>query len=174
MSSLILFISRFIVSNFNEFLGKNGPYMSAAIAYYAFFALFPLSLALIAVFSLVLHIEGFEEQLIQGLRIQIPVLAEADDEFLGNFFAFLALCASAYIFRKLGFPGLRLLSIPSMPAAIIPACKRYGLVAPSISLNSNLPDPGTLIMCVLLLSEYVIVFGDHVAPESVTGALIRL
>ena len=86
MSSLILFISRFIVSNFNEFLGKNGPYMSAAIAYYAFFALFPLSLALIAVFSLVLHIEGFEEQLIEGLRIQIPVLAEADDEFLGNFF----------------------------------------------------------------------------------------
>ena len=86
MSSLILFISRFIISNFNEFLGKNGPYMSAAIAYYAFFALFPLSLALIAVFSLVLHIEGFEEQLIEGLRIQIPVLAEADDEFLGNFF----------------------------------------------------------------------------------------
>jgi len=86
MSSLILFISRFIVSNFNEFLGKNGPYMSAAIAYYAFFALFPLLLALIAVFSLVLHIEGFEEQLIEGLRIQIPVLAEADDEFLGNFF----------------------------------------------------------------------------------------
>ena len=86
MSSLILFISRFIVSNFNEFLGKNGPYMSAAIAYYAFFALFPLSLALIAVFSLVLGIEGFEEQLIEGLRIQIPVLAEADDEFLGDFF----------------------------------------------------------------------------------------
>tara|TARA_Y100000588_G_scaffold83786_1_gene88405 strand:- start:629 stop:1591 length:963 start_codon:yes stop_codon:yes gene_type:complete len=86
MSSLILFISRFIVSNFNEFLGKNGPYMSAAIAYYAFFALFPLSLALIAVFSVVLGIEGFEEQLIEGLRIQIPVLAEADDEFLGNFF----------------------------------------------------------------------------------------
>jgi len=86
MSSLTLFISRFIVSNFNEFLGKNGPYMSAAIAYYAFFALFPLSLALIAVFSLVLGIQGFEEQLIEGLRIQIPVLAEADDEFLGNFF----------------------------------------------------------------------------------------
>ena len=86
MSRLILFISRFIASNFNEFLGKNGPYMSAAIAYYAFFALFPLSLALIAVFSLVLGIEGFEEQLIEGLRIQIPVLAEADDEFLGNFF----------------------------------------------------------------------------------------
>ncbi len=76
----------FIASNFNEFLGKNGPYMSAAIAFYAFFSLFPLSLALIAVFSLVLGVEGFEERLIDGLRQQIPVLAEADDEFLGNFF----------------------------------------------------------------------------------------
>ena len=60
--------------------------MSAAIAYYAFFSLFPLSLALIAVFSLVLGVEGFEEKLITGLREQIPVLAEADDAFLGNFF----------------------------------------------------------------------------------------
>jgi membrane protein len=79
-------VVKFFTSNFNEFLAKNGPYMSAAIAYYAFFSLFPLSLALIAVFSLVLGVKGFEQQLIDGLRQQIPVLAEADDEFLGNFF----------------------------------------------------------------------------------------
>ncbi len=86
MFRAISFSIRFIASNLNEFLGKNGPYMSAAIAFYAFFSLFPLSLAIIAVFSLVLGIEGFEERLIEGLRMQIPVLAEADDEFLGNFF----------------------------------------------------------------------------------------
>jgi membrane protein len=86
MFSVVVFIYRFITSNFNEFLGKNGPYMSAAIAYYAFFSLFPLSLALIAVFSLVLGIEGVEQDLITGLKEQIPVLAEADDEFLSNFF----------------------------------------------------------------------------------------
>ncbi len=86
MFSALVSSVKFIASNFNEFLAKNGPYMSAAIAYYAFFSLFPLSLALIAVFSLVLGIEGFEEKLITGLREQIPVLAEADDEFLGNFF----------------------------------------------------------------------------------------
>jgi len=79
-------VVKFFTSNFNEFMAKNGPYMSAAIAYYAFFSLFPLSLALIAVFSLVLGVKGFEEQLIDGLRQQIPVLAEADDAFLGNFF----------------------------------------------------------------------------------------
>jgi membrane protein len=86
MFSALVFAIKFITSNFNEFLGKNGPYMSAAIAYYAFFSLFPLTLALIAVFSLALGIEGFEERLIVGLNQQIPVLAEADDEFLGNFF----------------------------------------------------------------------------------------
>ena len=86
MFRVITFIVRFIASNFNEFLAKNGPYMSAAIAFYAFFSLFPLTLAVIAVFSLVLGIVGFEDRLIEGLRMQIPVLAEADDEFLGNFF----------------------------------------------------------------------------------------
>lgn len=86
MFRAFLSVVKFITSNFNEFLAKNGPYMSAAIAYYAFFSLFPLSLALIAVFSLVLGMKGFEDQLIEGLRQQIPVLTEADDEFLGNFF----------------------------------------------------------------------------------------
>ncbi|MEE8045871.1 MAG: YihY/virulence factor BrkB family protein, partial [Dehalococcoidia bacterium] len=86
MFSAFVLTIRFITSNFNEFLAKNGPYMSAAIAYYAFFSLFPLSLALIAVFSLVLGMQDFEDQLIEGLRLQIPVLAEANDDFLGEFF----------------------------------------------------------------------------------------
>ena len=86
MYRVFLAIVKFVASNINEFLAKNGPYMSAAIAYYAFFSLFPLSLALIAVFSLFLGIPDFEQKLINGLREQIPVLAESDDEFLGNFF----------------------------------------------------------------------------------------
>ena len=86
MFNALVLIVKFVASNFNEFLAKNGPYMSAAISYYAFFSLFPLSLALITVFSLFLGIEGFEEDLIAGLREQIPVLAETDDVFLENFF----------------------------------------------------------------------------------------
>jgi membrane protein len=78
---------KFVASNFNEFLDKNGPYMAAAIAFYSFFSLFPLSLALITIFSLFLGIQGFEARLIEGLEAQIPVLAEQDDEFLTNFFA---------------------------------------------------------------------------------------
>lgn len=78
---------KFVASNFNEFLDKNGPYMSAAIAFYAFFALFPLSLALITIFSFFLGIEGFEEQLIEGLETQIPILREQPDSFLTDFFA---------------------------------------------------------------------------------------
>ena len=81
-----LWFIKFVASNFNEFLDKNGPYMSAAIAFYAFFSIFPLSLALITIFSYFLNIEGFQEQLIKGLETQIPVLAEQKDEFLTNFF----------------------------------------------------------------------------------------
>ncbi len=81
-----LWFIKFVASNFNEFLDKNGPYMSAAIAFYAFFALFPLSLALITIFSFFLGIEGFEESLIEGLQTQIPVLGEQKDEFLTDFF----------------------------------------------------------------------------------------
>ncbi len=85
-----VWLIKFVASNFNEFLDKNGPYMAAAIAFYAFFALFPLSLALITIFSFFLGIEGFEDQLIEGLETQIPVLAEQSDTFLADFFASLS------------------------------------------------------------------------------------
>ena len=83
----ILKILKFVISVLNEFLHKNGASLSASISFYTFFSLFPLLLGLIAVFSLVgPGIDGMEEKLIEALREQIPVLAEADDEFLGNFF----------------------------------------------------------------------------------------
>ena len=87
MFLFILKILKFFISVLNEFLHKNGASLSASISFYTFFSLFPLLLGLIAVFSLVgPGIDGMEEKLIEALREQIPVLAEADDEFLGNFF----------------------------------------------------------------------------------------
>tara|TARA_B100000401_G_scaffold382362_1_gene284787 strand:- start:801 stop:1733 length:933 start_codon:yes stop_codon:yes gene_type:complete len=87
MFLFILKILKFVISVINEFLNKNGASLSASISFYTFFSLFPLLLGLIAVFSLVgPGIDGMEEKLIEALREQIPVLAEADDEFLGNFF----------------------------------------------------------------------------------------
>ena len=74
MFHFISFLIRFIASNFNEFLAKNGPYMSAAIAFYAFFSLFPLSLAIIASFSLFLVVPGFVVSLSEVLKIQFLVL----------------------------------------------------------------------------------------------------
>ena len=87
MFLFILKLLKFVISVLNEFLHKNGASLSASISFYTFFSLFPLLLGLIAVFSLVgPGIDGMEEKLIEALREQIPVLAEADDEFLGNFF----------------------------------------------------------------------------------------
>ncbi|MFL2665679.1 MAG: YihY/virulence factor BrkB family protein [Dehalococcoidia bacterium] len=87
MFVFIVKLLKFVLSVLNEFLHKNGASLSASISFYTFFSLFPLLLGLIAVFSLVgPGIDGMEEKLIEALREQIPVLAEADDEFLGNFF----------------------------------------------------------------------------------------
>ena len=74
----------FLYRSGHEFFHKNGPYMSAAISYYAFFAIFPLLIGIITVFSFFLRIEGLESRIIDGLQHQIPVLNEADDEFYGD------------------------------------------------------------------------------------------
>src|SRR5258708_12935244 len=57
---------------------------------------------------------------------------------------------------------------------MITACRRYGFTAPSARRSSKRPGAGTRTMWVLLLPVQVIVFGAHVAPDSVRGALMRL
>jgi membrane protein len=69
----------FCASNFNEFLEKNGPYMSAAVSFYALFSLFPLFLALVIVFGLFLGIENFKTRLVEALVTQVPVLAGSNN-----------------------------------------------------------------------------------------------
>ncbi len=74
------YLARFIAfcaSNFNEFLDKNGPYMAAAIAFYALFSIFPLMLALVTVFGFFLGIEDFNLRLVAALESQVPVLKES-------------------------------------------------------------------------------------------------
>lgn len=75
----VRYFARFIgfcASNFNEFLDKNGPYMSAAISFYALFSIFPLTLALVNIFYL-FGIEDFNERLVDALVTQIPVLLDS-------------------------------------------------------------------------------------------------
>ncbi len=69
----------FCASNFNEFLEKNGPYMSAAVSFYALFSLFPLFLALVTVFGIFLGIENFRDRLVEALVTQVPVLSGSNN-----------------------------------------------------------------------------------------------
>ena len=66
----------FVYHNVNDFMSVNGHYLAAAIAFYAFLSIFPLSIALITLWRFVVGLEGFEDRLISGLVTQIPVLAE--------------------------------------------------------------------------------------------------
>ncbi len=78
----IMFISR----NVNDFVYINGHYLAAAIAFYGFLSLFPLSIALITLSRILIGIEGFEQRLIEGLLQQFPTLKESPDaSFVENF-----------------------------------------------------------------------------------------
>ncbi len=68
----------FVYHNVNDFMSVNGHYLAAAIAFYSFLSIFPLSIALITLWRLSVGIEGFEDRLITGIVAQIPVLAETD------------------------------------------------------------------------------------------------
>jgi len=68
----------FVYHNVNDFMSVNGHYFAAAIAFYSFLSIFPLSIALITLWRLSVGIEGFEDRLITGIVAQIPVLAETE------------------------------------------------------------------------------------------------
>ena len=68
----------FLYRNINDFMSVNGHYLAAAIAFYSFLSIFPLSIALITLWRLSVGIEGFEDRLITGIVAQIPVLAETE------------------------------------------------------------------------------------------------
>ncbi len=68
----------FLYRNVNDFMSVNGHYLAAAIAFYSFLSIFPLSIALITLWRFVVGIEGFEDRLITGIVTQIPVLAETE------------------------------------------------------------------------------------------------
>lgn len=64
---------RLIGSIASEFFSRNGPYMAAAVSFYALFSMFPLMLALIAVAAFFLESEGFRDRLIDGIPEVLPV-----------------------------------------------------------------------------------------------------
>ena len=59
-----------------EFITLRGPYLAAAIAFYAFLSLFPLTIGLISLLHSLLGHTDFETIIVEGLSKQIPVLAE--------------------------------------------------------------------------------------------------
>ena len=65
----------------NDFLGKNGPQLSAAISYYTLFSLFPLIVAIISGLSVLLGQESIDE-LANRVAQQSPVSEETISEII--------------------------------------------------------------------------------------------
>ncbi len=78
-----MFFVRFVIickEAVNDFLGKNCPHLSAAIAFYALFSLFPLVLAFISVSGYVFGSPTREAQLARDISQIIPV----STDFVGD------------------------------------------------------------------------------------------
>lgn len=76
----------FVVRNVNDFLSINGHYLAAAIAFYGFMSIFPLSIALLWLSRRFIGIENFEQRLVDGILAQIPVLNAGEGvSFVENF-----------------------------------------------------------------------------------------
>ena len=69
----------------NDFLGKNGPQLSAAISYYTLFSLFPLIVAIISGLSFLLGQESIDE-LANRVAQQSPVSEETISEIITSAF----------------------------------------------------------------------------------------
>ena len=76
--------SRLVGSIGSEFLGLNGPYMAAAVSFYALFSMFPLMLALIAVAGFFLESGGFRDRLIDGIPEILPVEGDLVANVIAN------------------------------------------------------------------------------------------
>ena len=59
----------------NDFLGKNCPYMAAAMAFYTLFSLFPLVLAIISIWGFLLGPEVEQTEFARRVGEVIPVSA---------------------------------------------------------------------------------------------------
>ena len=71
-----------------EFFALKGHYLAAAIAFYGFMSLFPLTIALMTLLHLTLGETRFDDVIVDNFVYQIPVLAESSGpSFLESFVA---------------------------------------------------------------------------------------
>ena len=81
MSSRLLTVAGVSTRAVNDFLGKNGPQLAAAISYYALFSLFPLALATTFGLSFFLEEQTIED-IAQRVASQVPVSQSAVSDLL--------------------------------------------------------------------------------------------
>ena len=85
----VIAAARFVGRSAMEFVNINGLYLAAAIAYYSFMSLLPLSLVLIWASRQIIGIEQFDQRLVEGIEGVVPVLNTAGghsfiSEFIGR------------------------------------------------------------------------------------------
>lgn len=67
-----------VVGLVRDFVAFKGHFLAAAIAFFAFLSLFPLTIALVTLLHLTLGDSGFDELLHEAINRQIPVLSQTE------------------------------------------------------------------------------------------------
>ena len=142
----------------NTYLAKNGPYLSAAIAYYALFSLIPLTLALMSILGT--FFSGSEDRLSLAVNTLIPVSTDSVAETLHVLDRTKALSAI------LGFVGLLWVSTTTFGAMRKGVNTLWGISQPRRFFHERLIDfsftagAGLLIVVPIALTAGVAVLGE--------------
>lgn len=142
----------------NTYLAKNGPYLSAAIAYYALFSLIPLTLALMSILGT--FFSGSEDRLSLAINTMIPVSTDSVAETLQVLDRTKALSAI------LGFVGLLWISTTTFGAIRKGVNTIWGISQPRRFFHERLMDfsftagAGLLIVVPIALTAGVAVLGE--------------
>ena len=142
----------------NSYLAKNGPYVSAAIAYYALFSLIPLTLALMSILGT--FFSGSEHRLSLAVNTMVPVSTEKVAETIQ------VLSRTREITAILGFVGLVWVSTTTFGAIRKGVNTLWGISQSRRFFHERLIDfsftagAGLLLVVPIALTAGVGVLGD--------------
>ncbi len=74
------FATRLVQRSLAEFLDDRCPQLAASIAYHVLFSIFPLAIVAAGVTSLVLHVTGSQETVVDSIVGNVPVSADGADQ----------------------------------------------------------------------------------------------
>ena len=167
----IIELTGFLFRSVNDFLGKNGPQLAAAVSYYALFSLFPLTLAVIFGLSFFLGPESIED-LAQKVAQQAPISRQTVSDVLTGTLQSRNLAGSA------GIVGLLAAGTAVFAAIRKGVNATWGITKPRPFVQERLIDislmlAAAILMLVSIFSTAVLAYLREIVGFITTGSSLN-